>query len=101
MGNYSSNVAGSQSVIYIMQLPLTASTVPQAVAMDGAFASLPVVANNHVYVTTTDYGNGMFAGNGTFASMFGNYNFNSTGTATTYMYIFNMDGSLLSKTTIQ
>jgi len=99
--DHSSGVAGSQSVLYVMSLPFSSSAQPIAIAMDGSFASAPVIANNHIYVVTSDYGNGMMSGNGTFASMYGSYNFNGTGTARSYMYIFNMDGSLLSKTTIQ
>jgi hypothetical protein len=100
-GNYGTNPSGSQSVIYLVSLPLTASSVPQVVSMDGSYASIPVIANNHAYVTTTDFGNAMMQGNTMFNSMFGNYNFNGSGTARSYLYIFNFDGTLVLKTVIQ
>ena len=67
--------------------------------MDGSFASSPTIANNHVYITTSDFGNAMM--NNMANWMYGNYNFNSTGAAKTYLYIFNLDGSLASKIVMQ
>ncbi len=97
-GNYGT-IPGGQSVIYIVTAPFTNTTVPEAVSMDGSFASMPVIAGSHVYVTTSDWGNAMM--NNMANWMYGNYNFNSTGTAKTYLYIFNFDGSLVSKTVVQ
>lgn len=88
----------NQSVLYAITLPLTPDSIPAAVALDGSFASLPVIAGNYIYITTTDFGNAML-GPGAF-NTFGNYNFGS-GTAKTYLHIFNTDGSLVSKTEIQ
>lgn len=106
VGNY--NVIGSlgssstgQSVLYEMTLPLTPSTVPIAVTMDGQFASVPVIAADKVYVTTTDFGIAMMQGNTTFGGMYGSFNFNNTGTAKSYLYIVNFDGSLAAKIPLQ
>ena len=90
-----------QSVLYAVPLPITDSSVPIAVTMDGQFASMPVIANNHVYVTTTDFGNAMMQGNTTFANMYGSFNFNSSGTARSFLYIINFDGSLAAKVQLQ
>lgn len=90
----------NQSVLYAIALPLSPESTPAAIALDGHFASVPVIAGDYIYITTTDYGNAML-GPGTF-SMFGNYDFNSGGTAKTYLYIFSSkDASLVSKTEIQ
>lgn len=104
-GNYSivSNLgtSASQSVLYAVRLPLTSSSVPLAVTLDGQFASMPVIANNQVYVMTTDFGNAMMQGNTTFSGMYGNFNFNSTSTARTYLYIIGFDGNLINKIQLQ
>ena len=97
MGN--EGTTAQQSSIFWLQLPMTSSSVPTAVKMDGRFASSPVVANNMIYVTTTNFGNGMMQGNNVFGNMFPNYTPSST--SKSYLYIFNMDGSLVSKTTLQ
>lgn len=105
IGNY--NVVGnlgtspSQSVLYAISLPLTSSSVPIAVTLDGQFASMPVIANNQVYVTTSDFGNAMMQGNTTFNNMYGNFNFNGTGTAKSYLYIVGFDGTLINKIQLQ
>jgi hypothetical protein len=95
------NVAGpymsGQSVLYAVQLPLTASSKPVAVTFNGEFASVPVIQNNMVYVTTTDFGNAMM-GSGTF-SMF-NYDF-STSAAHSYLYIYNLNNGQLTTYQIQ
>jgi hypothetical protein len=94
------NVAGymsNQSVLYAVTLPLSASATPIAVALDGEYASQPVIQNNVVYVTTTDFGNAMM-GSGTF-SMF-NYDF-STSAAKSYLYIFNLNDNTINKYEIQ
>ena len=67
-----------QSVLYSVTLPITPSTVPIAVTMDGQFASVPVMTADKVYVTTTDFGNAMMQGNTNFNGMYGNFNFNNT-----------------------
>jgi hypothetical protein len=88
-------------VLYVVTAPFSSTTKPLAISLDGDFASVPVVTAGHIYVVTSDYGNSMMTGNGTFSSMFGSYNFNGAGTAKTYLYIFNLDGTITSKTTIQ
>ncbi len=90
-----------QSVLYAVTLPITPSTVPIAVTMDGQFASVPVMTADKVYVTTTDFGNAMMQGNITFTGRYGNFNFNNTGTAKSYLYIVNFVGSLAAKIQIQ
>lgn len=100
VGSLGSNSTG-QSVLYAMTLPITPSTVPIAVTMDGQFASVPVIAADKVYVTTTDFGNAMMQGNTTFGGMYGNFNFNNAGTAKSYLYIVNFDGSLAAKVQLQ
>ncbi|HXX58001.1 MAG TPA: hypothetical protein VEI96_08385, partial [Thermodesulfovibrionales bacterium] len=101
LGNLGSNPSSDQSALYILTIPFTASTKPTAVSLDGDFASVPVIAGNHVYVVTTDFGNGMMTGSTPFSSTFGNFNFNSSGISKSYLYIINLDGSLVSKTALQ
>lgn len=98
-GNYGTNAIAGQSVLYIATAPFTSSAVPSAISMDGSFASAPVIANNHVYVTTSDWGNAMMSN--MYNWMYGNYNFNASGSSKTYLYIFNFDGSLASKIIVQ
>jgi len=95
------NYGDKQSVLYAISLPLSESSVPKAIAMDGRYASAPVIVNNLVYVTTTDFGNAM-VGRDTF-QMFGNgnFDFDSDGLGKTYLYIFNTDGTLVSKIEVQ
>ena len=100
VGSLGSSSTG-QSVLYVMRLPITPSTVLFAVTLDGQFASVPVMTADKVYVTTTDFGNAMMQGNTTFNDMYGNFNFNNTGTAKTYLYIVNFDGSLAAKIQLQ
>lgn len=100
IGSLGSSSTG-QSVLYAITLPITPSTVPIAVTMDGQFASVPVMTADKVYVTTTDFGNAMMQGNTTFSGMYGNFNFNNTGTAKSYLYIVNFDGSLAAKIQLQ
>lgn len=99
--NNGSNPASSQSVLYALTLPMTSSSVPVAVSLDGSFASMPVIANNRIYVTTTDFGNAMMSGSSTFSSIYGSYNFNASGSAKTYLYIINFDGSVAAKIVVQ
>ena len=100
IGSLGSSSTG-QSVLYAITLPITASTVPRAVTMDGQFASVPVMTADKVYVTTTDFGNAMMQGNTAFSGTYGNFNFNKTGTAKSYLYIVNFDGSLAAKIQLQ
>ena len=99
-GNLGTSSPSGQSVLYIVSLPITVSTVPTAVTLDGKFASVPVIANNSIYVVTSDFGNAMMNGNNTFNMMYGNYNFNSTGSAKSYLYIISFDGTT-NKITLQ
>lgn len=101
MGRHGTAGPGGQSVLYALALPLTESAVPIAVAMDGRFASMPVIAKNRIYVTATDFGNAMMGG-GTF-EMFGagSYDFGAAAPAKTYLYVFGLDGSLISRAEIQ
>ncbi len=100
VGSLGSSSTG-QSVLYAITLPITPSTVPIAVTMDGQFASVPVMTADKVYVTTTDFGIAMMQGNTTFGGMYGNFNFNNTGTAKSYLYIVNFNGSLAAKIPLQ
>ena len=88
-----------QSVVFWLQLPMTLSSVPTAVKMDGRYASDPVIKNNMVYVTTTNFGYGMMQGNDVYSNTYPNMTFNNT--SKSYLYMFNMDGTLVSKTLLQ
>jgi hypothetical protein len=101
IGNHGVNPGAGQSVLYAVSLPLIESKVPLAVALDGSFASVPVIANNRVYVITTDFGHAMME-NGTF-DMFGNgqHDFNDDDMAKTYLNIINFDGTLESRFEVQ
>lgn len=101
MSNYSSGTSDNKSTLFIVATPFTSSTVPLAITMDGSYASMPVVSNNYVYVVTSDYGSAMMNGSSTYNNMYGNYNYNSSGEAKTYLYIFNLDGTLKKKYEIQ
>jgi len=90
-----------QSVLYILALPMTDNSIPLAVALDGSYASAPVLANSHIYVVTTDVGRAMMQENPSFQRMFNGYNFKHSRTAESYMYILNLDGTLVSKTVIE
>jgi len=98
--NYGSNPIKQQSALYFLALPLTSSSKPEAIALDGRFASTPVISNGLIYVVTTDFGRAMMQGNSSFQRMFAGYNFNSS-TAESYLYILNLDGTLVSKTVIE
>ncbi len=100
-GNLGTTAPAGQSLLYVVSLPLSSSSKPVGVSLDGRFASMPVIANNNVYVVTSDFGNGMMTGSTTFNMMYGNYNFNGTGTANSYLYIVNFDGGLVNKITLQ
>jgi hypothetical protein len=93
------STAAGQSVLFWMQTPFAASSVPLAVKMDGRYASEPVIANNMIYVTTTNNGYAMMQGIDVFGTTFPNYT--ASNTAKSYMYIFRMDGTLVSKTQLQ
>ncbi len=87
-----------QSVLFWMLRPFTTSSVLMAVSMDGSYASQPVIANNMIYITTTNNGSAMMQGNDVFNNTFPNYTASSS---TSYLYVFNMDGTLVSKTQLQ
>jgi hypothetical protein len=93
-GSFGSNPPDNQSVFYIVQLPLTGLAKPIAVALDGSYASVPVIdsVRNRIIVTTTDFGNSMMSGSNTYNMMYGSYNVN-TATAKTYMYMIKYDGT--------
>jgi hypothetical protein len=99
--NLGSTTPSGQSMVYVVNLPITSSSVPVGASLDGRFASTPVIEHNNAYVVTSDFGNGMMTGNSTFGTMYGNYNFNSTGTAHSYLYIIGLDGSLVNKIPLQ
>ena len=101
VGNFGGTDPVGQSMAYVINLPLTPASQPVGVSLDGGFASTPVIANNNAYVVTSDFGNGMMVGNSTFSAMYGNYNFNGTGNAHSYLYIIGLDGTLLNKITLQ
>lgn len=101
VGNLGTTAPTEQSMVYVVNLPVTSSSMPVGVSLDGQFASMPVIANNAVYVVTSDFGNGMMTGSSTFNMMYGNYNFNGTGTAHSYLYIIGFDGKLINKIQIQ
>ncbi len=100
-GNLGTSSPSGQSVAYVVELPMTSSSVPIAVTMDGVFASMPVISGNYAYIVTSDFGNGMMNGNNTFNMMYGNYNFNSAGTAHSYMFIVDLSGNLVNKVILQ
>lgn len=87
----------NQSVLYAVQLPLTTDSTPIAVTLNGEFASVPVIQNNMVYITTTDFGNAMLGG-GTF-SLF-NYDFSGS-PSQSYLYIYNLNNGQLTSYEIQ
>lgn len=99
--NLGTAAPAGQSTAYLINLPLTSSSVPVGVSLDGQYASTPVIANDNIYVVTSDFGNAMMPGNSTFNTMYGNYNFNNTGNAKSYLYIIGFDGSLVNKITLQ
>lgn len=101
VGNLGTTTPAGQSMVYVINLPFSPSSVPVGVSLDGQFASMPVIANNAVYVTTSDFGNGMMTGSTTFSMMYGNYNFNGTGAAHSYLYIIGFDGRLINKIQLQ
>jgi hypothetical protein len=98
--NYRSVQGSKGSVVYLVPLPLSQSSQPIAATLDGDYASVPVLTDTHAYVTTTDFGNAMMQGDNMFNGMFGMVNFNNSGSAKSYLYIFNLDGTLVSKTEI-
>jgi hypothetical protein len=62
---------------------------------------MPVIDAGHsrIYVTTTDFGNGMMTGSNGYTTMYGTYPVN-TSTAKTYLYLINFDGTY-TKVTLQ
>jgi len=98
--NHGENNAETQSVLYGIQLPLTETTVPRAISLDGDFASVPVIANNLIYVTTTSHGDFMM-GRTMFDGMFENYDFNNQPDHGSFLYVIGLDGSLKAKIGIE
>ncbi len=91
-----------QSIILWYQLPLTSSSLPAiAYSMDGDFASEPVVYNNQLFITTTDFGHAMMQGNDVFDRLYKHHKFGTADTAAAYLYVFPLDGSSATETTIQ
>jgi hypothetical protein len=84
-----------------MTLPISASSVPSAVSLDGSYASAPVMFNNQFYVITSDFGNAMMQGNNMYNNMYGKTNFSKMGASKSYLYIINSDLTIASKTLIQ
>ncbi|MBA4373298.1 MAG: hypothetical protein C0402_10625 [Thermodesulfovibrio sp.] len=99
VGNLGTN-STSKSILYAVTLPLTSSSLPVALSLDGEFASVPVIVGNNIYVVTSDFGSGMMDGSNVFNMMYGNYNF-SNSNAHSYMYIVDFSGKLINKITLQ
>ncbi len=99
VGNLGTNFS-SQAILYAVQLPLTSSSVPVALSLDGEFASTPVIVGNNIYVVTSDFGSAMMDGSNVFNMMYGNYNFNNAN-AHSYLYIVDFSGNLINKITLQ
>lgn len=89
MGNFSTS-GTSLSTLYVVQLPLTQNSKLIAVSLAGSYASAPVIANNKIYVSTTDFGGSMM-GSGVVAN---------PQQGSSYLYIINFDGTIASKTQI-
>lgn len=87
MASYNSS-STSKSTLYAVQLPFTQSSKPIAVSLDGNFASAPVIANNKIYVSTTDFG----------GSMMGIGSVSNPQQGNSYLYIINFNGTVASKT---
>lgn len=100
MHNYGTTTG--ESVLYWMKSPFTTSSVPMAIAMDGMYASQPIIASvngvNMIYVTTTNNGSAMMQGNNVFSKTFPSY---TAASSSSYLYVFQMNGTLVSKTQIQ
>ena len=98
--NHGNNSAESQSVLYGIQLPLTENTIPTAISLDGNFASVPVVANDLIYVTTTSHGDFMM-GRNMFDGMFDNFDFHNQPDHGSFLYVVGLDGTLKAKIAIE
>ncbi len=98
--NQSENNAESQSVLYAIRLPLTESTLPMAVSLDGSYASIPVIANGSVYVTTTGRGDYM-VGHDMFDDMFHDFDFDNLEDQKSFLYVVGLDGTLKAKIEIK
>ena len=100
VANHGESNAESQSVLYAIKLPLTESTVPAAVSLDGSYASIPVIANGVVYVTTTSHGDYMM-GRNMFDGMFDNFDFNNQQYQKSFLYVVGLNGILKAKIEIE
>ncbi|MBF0563632.1 MAG: hypothetical protein HQK89_00160 [Nitrospirae bacterium] len=87
MGNFSTSTT-SLSTLYVIQLPLTQNSKLTAVSLAGNYASVPVIVNNKIYVSTTDFG----------GSMMGSGVVSNPQQGSSYLYIINFDGTVVSKT---
>lgn len=87
-----------RSVLYRVSLPLSATARPEAVVLEGAFASAPRVEDNRIYVVTSD-SISLLNGSGPLAQALGNVTFNQ-GQGNSFLYIFDNNFRLLSKTSL-
>lgn len=86
----------TRSVLYRIPLPLSGSARPEAVILEGTFVSPPTVMNGLVYVVTSDAVS-LLDGSGPLAEVLGNYTFDR-GEGRSFLYVFDTDLALLSKT---
>jgi len=99
--NHGENNAEGQSVLYGIQLPLTENAMPRAISLDGNFASVPVIANDLIYVTTTSHGDFMM-GRNMFDGMFDDFDFNDQPDHRSFLYVIGLvDGTLKAKIEIE
>lgn len=94
------NLGGRQestrSVLYKVSLPLSASVLPAAVILEGTFASPPTVMNGLIYVVTSNAVS-LLDSSGPLAEILGNFTFDQ-GAGKSFLYVFDTDLALLSKT---
>jgi hypothetical protein len=95
-----SDAESSQSILYAINLPLTESTLPGAISLDGSYASIPVIANGSVYVTTTSRGDYMM-GRNMFDGMFHDFDFNNLEDQKSFLYVVGLDGTIKARIEIE
>ncbi len=101
ISNFGTSTTG-QSMLYIVPIPIAENQAPLlAFAMDGAFASNPVVTNNQIYVVTSDFGNALMSDVNSFNSSFGTFDFTNSGQAKSWLYVINTNGTLAQKVELQ
>lgn len=98
--NHGNNGPENQSVLYGISLPLTENTIPRAISLDGNFASVPVIFNELIYVTTTSHGDFMM-GRTMFDGMFENFDFDNQPNHRSFLYVIGLDGTLKAKIEIE